>query len=28
MSKLHVFDHRLIQHELSYIRYVNTGTKE
>lgn len=28
MSKVHVFDHPLIQHKLSYIRDVNTGTKE
>ncbi|MGA4515300.1 uracil phosphoribosyltransferase [Staphylococcus caledonicus] len=27
MSKVHVFDHPLIQHKLSYIRDVNTGTK-
>ncbi len=26
MVKLHVFDHPLIQHKLSYIRDVNTGT--
>ncbi|BGE81903.1 uracil phosphoribosyltransferase [Staphylococcus petrasii] len=28
MSKVHVFDHPLIQHKLSYIRDMNTGTKE
>lgn len=28
MGKLHVFDHPLIQHKLSYIRDKNTGTKE
>ncbi|KAB2244424.1 uracil phosphoribosyltransferase [Staphylococcus epidermidis] len=28
MSKVHVFDHPLIQHKLSYIRDVRTGTKE
>lgn len=28
MSKVHVFDHPLIQHKLSYIRDVHTGTKE
>ena len=28
MGKVHVFDHPLIQHKLSYIRDVNTGTKE
>ena len=28
MSKVHVFDHPLIQHKLSYIRDKNTGTKE
>ncbi|UDI77822.1 uracil phosphoribosyltransferase [Staphylococcus taiwanensis] len=28
MSKVHVFDHPLIQHKLSYIRDLNTGTKE
>ncbi|MCG1139454.1 uracil phosphoribosyltransferase [Staphylococcus epidermidis] len=28
MSKVHVFDHPLIQHKLSYIRDANTGTKE
>ena len=28
MGKVHVFDFFLIQHKLSYIRYVNTGTKE
>lgn len=28
MSKLHVFDHPLIQHKLTYIRDKNTGTKE
>ena len=27
MSKVHVFDHPLIQHKLSYIRDMNTGTK-
>ena len=27
MSKVHVFDHPLIQHKLSYIRDKNTGTK-
>ncbi|ASE36584.1 MULTISPECIES: uracil phosphoribosyltransferase [Staphylococcus] len=27
MGKVHVFDHPLIQHKLSYIRDVNTGTK-
>ncbi len=27
MSKVHVFDHPLIQHKLSYIRDVNTGTE-
>ncbi|MEJ7172530.1 uracil phosphoribosyltransferase, partial [Staphylococcus capitis] len=25
MSKVHVFDHPLIQHKLSYIRDKNTG---
>ena len=28
MSKVHVFDHPLIQHKLSYIREAQTGTKE
>ena len=28
MSKVHVFDHPLIQHNLSYIRDARTGTKE
>ena len=28
MGKVHVFDYLLIQHKLSYIRDVNTGTKE
>ena len=28
MSKVHVFDHPLIQHKLSYIRDAHTGTKE
>ena len=28
MSNVHVFDHPLIQHKLSYIRDVHTGTKE
>lgn len=28
MGKLHVLDHPLIQHKLSYIRDKNTGTKE
>ncbi|WP_040227633.1 uracil phosphoribosyltransferase [Bhargavaea cecembensis] len=28
MGKVHVFDHPLIQHKLTYIRDVNTGTKE
>lgn len=28
MGKVHVFDHPLIQHKLSYIRDVHTGTKE
>lgn len=28
MGKLHVFDHPLIQHKLSYIRDKNTGTKD
>ncbi|MBD7984639.1 uracil phosphoribosyltransferase [Sporosarcina sp. Sa2YVA2] len=28
MAKVHVFDHPLIQHKLTYIRDVNTGTKE
>lgn len=28
MSKVHVFDHPLIQHKLSYIRKAHTGTKE
>ncbi len=28
MSKVHVFDHPLIQHKLSYIRDARTGTKE
>ncbi|UAS27240.1 uracil phosphoribosyltransferase [Staphylococcus pseudintermedius] len=27
MGKVHVFDHPLIQHKLSFIRDVNTGTK-
>ena len=27
MGEVHVFDHPLIQHKLSYIRDVNTGTK-
>ncbi|RLY70375.1 uracil phosphoribosyltransferase, partial [Staphylococcus epidermidis] len=26
MSKVHVFDHPLIQHKLSYIRDARTGT--
>ncbi|AYU55738.1 uracil phosphoribosyltransferase [Staphylococcus piscifermentans] len=28
MGKVHVFDHPLIQHKMSYIRDANTGTKE
>ncbi|MFS0690472.1 uracil phosphoribosyltransferase [Sporosarcina sp. 179-K 8C2 HS] len=28
MAKVHVFDHPLIQHKLTHIRDVNTGTKE
>ncbi|MBE1555707.1 uracil phosphoribosyltransferase [Sporosarcina limicola] len=28
MTKVHVFDHPLIQHKLTYIRDINTGTKE
>lgn len=28
MPKVHVFDHPLIQHKLTYIRDINTGTKE
>ncbi len=28
MPKVHVFDHPLIQHKLTHIRDVNTGTKE
>ncbi|WP_066176169.1 uracil phosphoribosyltransferase [Bacillus marinisedimentorum] len=28
MGKVYVFDHPLIQHKLTYIRDVNTGTKE
>ena len=28
MSKVFVFDHPLIQHKLTYIRSVETGTKE
>ncbi len=28
MSNVHVFDHPLIQHKLTFIRDVNTGTKE
>ena len=28
MSKVHVFDHPLIQHKLSYIRDARTGTKD
>ena len=28
MSKVHVLDHPLIQHKLTYIRDINTGTKE
>ena len=28
MAKVHVFDHPLIQHKLTYIRDINTGTKE
>ena len=28
MGKVHVFDHPLIQHKLSYIRDRKTGTKE
>ncbi|MCM3087188.1 uracil phosphoribosyltransferase [Bhargavaea ginsengi] len=28
MGKVHVFDHPLIQHKLTFIRDVNTGTKE
>lgn len=28
MSKVFVFDHPLIQHKLTYIRDINTGTKE
>lgn len=28
MAKVHVFDHPLIQHKLTYIRDVETGTKE
>ncbi len=28
MPKIHVFDHPLIQHKLTYIRDIKTGTKE
>lgn len=28
MSKVHVLDHPLIQHKVTYIRDINTGTKE
>ena len=28
MSKIHVLDHPLIQHKLTFIRDINTGTKE
>ena len=28
MPKIHVLDHPLIQHKLTYIRDINTGTKE
>ncbi len=28
MGKVHVLDHPLIQHKLTFIRDVNTGTKE
>ena len=28
MAKVHVIDHPLIQHKLTYIRDINTGTKE
>ncbi|MDW0116387.1 uracil phosphoribosyltransferase [Sporosarcina thermotolerans] len=28
MAKVHVFDHPLIQHKLTHIRDINTGTKE
>ena len=28
MPKIHVFDHPLIQHKLTHIRDINTGTKE
>lgn len=28
MPKVHVFDHPLIQHKLTFIRDINTGTKE
>ncbi len=28
MSNVHVFDHPLIQHKLTFIRDINTGTKE
>src|SRR5690606_26025487 len=28
MSKLHVIDHPLIQHKLTHVRDINTGTKE
>jgi uracil phosphoribosyltransferase len=28
MSKVYVFDHPLIQHKLTYIRDINTGTKQ
>ena len=28
MGKLHILDHPLIQHKLTYIRDVNTGTKQ
>ena len=28
LSKVHVLDHPLIQHKLTYIRDINTGTKE
>ena len=28
MPKVHVLDHPLIQHKLTYIRDINTGTKE
>lgn len=28
MAKVHIFDHPLIQHKLTYIRDIHTGTKE